>query len=193
MPSGGGVCLAEISGSWADGDDNGRRDVGENISFDVDIANKGTVTLQVLKIMDDSSGSATCTRSESLLLRQEERHKCTGRRQVGTKLNFRRPVRLTSNPDFQIMLRQNDSQPLINNPMAKVSNGYSLKTGITCLRFWVKESRCSEKKNSDSFCPYRSARDLGYLLGCTLLPLVRMKGLQNQITKVRFFFFIWCQ
>lgn len=61
--------------------DNGRPDAGEDVSFDVKLANKGTVTLEIFSVAD-SSESAGCTRSESFLLRQEEQHKCTVRRQV---------------------------------------------------------------------------------------------------------------
>lgn len=79
--------MAETTGAWADGNDNGRPDAGEDISFDVVITNKGTVTLEILSVVDSSDESTTaCTRSESFLLRQEKQHKCTVRRQVKKKV-----------------------------------------------------------------------------------------------------------
>lgn len=78
-----GGCLTETTGAWADGDNNGRPDAGEGASFDVKVSNKGTVTLEILNIVDSSEPTNTgCTRSESFLLRQEKQHKCTAHRKV---------------------------------------------------------------------------------------------------------------
>lgn len=78
-----GGCLTETTGAWADGNDNGRPDAGEDASFEVKVSNKGTVTLEIVNVVDSSEPTTTgCTRSESFLLRQEKQHKCTARRKV---------------------------------------------------------------------------------------------------------------
>lgn len=72
--------LAVGSGSWADGNDNGRPDANEPAEFELTVTNKGTVTLE-LRSVDDNLSSG-CGLTETLRLKQGERHKCTTSRQV---------------------------------------------------------------------------------------------------------------
>lgn len=68
------------SGSWADGNDNGRPDASEAAAFAFTVTNEGTVTLELRSVHDTFSSG--CALSETLLLKQGERHECTAFREV---------------------------------------------------------------------------------------------------------------
>lgn len=79
------LCVAEMhlavdSGSWADGNDNGRPDASEAVAFGFTVTNEGTVTLEFRSGHDTFSSG--CTLSEALRLKQGEQHECTAFREV---------------------------------------------------------------------------------------------------------------
>lgn len=69
------------NGMWEDADSNGRPDAGEFVSCDITVANKGTVTLHIIEVMD-TSGGTSCTTPDSGLLAQGESYVCTTLRKV---------------------------------------------------------------------------------------------------------------